>query len=74
MYAYVIVEFFYNGKLLSQQYYNEHIEIQHLYPSHYDFLHVLYLPLIQKAQDTNSIQHLVLSENKIMINGVEHTL
>lgn len=74
MYPFVTVQVTYKGNPLSKKYFEEHPEIQHFYPSHAIFLHTLYLPLLQEAQETNTMQLLEISETAIKINGVEHKL
>ena len=62
------------GKPLSDKYYNEHPEIQQMYPTKEVFMTKLYLPLLHKVQETNTEQILEISENSIKINGVSQTL
>lgn len=61
----------YQGKPLTQRFYDQHPEIQKLYPSKEDFLNKLYIPLFQKAKETQSEQTLEISEHSIKINGEE---
>ena len=74
MYKLPTVSITYQGKSLSEKYYVEHPEIQHLYPSKEVFISKLYLPLLHKVKETNAEQFLELSENSIKINGVSHSL
>ena len=69
-----IVKITYKGKHLSQKEYDEHPEIHHMYPSEEAFMQKLYLPLLQKTQETNSEQFLEVSENSIKINGIPYKL
>jgi hypothetical protein len=74
MYPLPTVKITYQGKPLSAKYYNEHPEIQHLYPNREVFMTKHYLPVLHKLQETNSEQLLEISENSIKINGVPQTL
>ena len=69
-----IVKITYKGKPLGQNEYDEHPEIHHMYPSKEAFMQKLYLPIFQKAQETNSEQFLEVSENSIKINGTPFKL
>lgn len=69
MYAFPTVIVTYNGKPLSKKEYDEHPEIHHLYPSTDVFIKKIYLPLLQKTQETNTVQVLEISEHSIKING-----
>jgi hypothetical protein len=66
---YLKVHVTYRGEPLTQKYFNEHPEIQKLYPSKEVFLNKLYIPLFQKAKETQSEQILEISEDSIKING-----
>ena len=68
---YLKVHVTYRGKPLTQKYFNEHSELQKLYPSKEVFLNKLYIPLFQKAKETQSEQILEISEDSIKINGEE---
>jgi hypothetical protein len=70
MLTFPIVKITYQGKTLTEKYFNEHPEIQHMYPSKDVFMTKLYLPLLEKAKATNIEQILEVSENSIKINGV----
>ena len=74
MYPLPTVKITYQGKPLSLRYYDEHPEIQHLYPAKEVFITRLYIPLLHKAQETNAEQVLEISENSIKINGVSQIL
>ena len=69
-----IVKITYKGKPLGQNEYDEHPEIHHMYPSKEAFMQKLYLPILQKAHETNSEQFLEVSENSIKINGTPFKL
>ncbi len=68
---YLKVQITYRGEPITQRFYNEHPEIQKLYPSKEVFLNKLYIPLFQKAKETQSEQTLEISEHSIKINGEE---
>lgn len=70
MYPLPTVTITYQGKPLTDKYYHEHPEIQHLYPTKELFMTKLYLPLLQRLQEINTEQILEISENSIKINGV----
>ena len=74
MYPLPTVKITYQGKPLSDKYYNAHPEIQKMYPTKEVFMAKLYLPLLHKVQETNTEQILEISENSIKINGVSQTL
>ena len=74
MYTYPTVRITYKGNPLTRRQYDENPEIHHLYPSRETFMQILYLPLLQKARDTNTEQLLEVSENSIKINGVPFEL
>jgi hypothetical protein len=61
----------YQGSPLTEQFYNAHPEIHHLYPAKEVFMERLYIPLLKKLQETNVEQVLEISEHSIRINGVE---
>lgn len=69
-----VVKITYKGKPLSQKEYDERPEIHHMYPSKEAFMQQLYLPLLQKTQETNSEQFIEISENSIKINGIPFKL
>lgn len=64
----------YGGKPLTERYFREHPEIHHLYPTRETFMARIYLPILQKMQETKEDQVLEISENKIKFNGVEQSL
>jgi len=70
MYLLPTVIITYQRKPLSDKYYNEHPEIHPMYPAKEEFMTNLYLPVLQKLQETNAEQVLEISENSIKINGV----
>lgn len=70
MYQLPTVKITYQGKPLSEKYFSEHPEIQHLYPSKEVFMNQLYIPLLQAAQESGTEQILEISEKGIIINGV----
>ena len=70
MYPLPTVIITYQGKPLSDKYYNEHPEIHPMYPTKEEFMNKLYLPVLHKVQETNTEQILEISENSIKINGV----
>ena len=74
MYPFPIVKVTYKGKPLGKKEFEEHPEIHALYPSKEVFMQKLYLPLLQRAQETNTEQFLEVSENSIKINGVPFIL
>ena len=74
MYPLPTVKITYQGKNLSEKYYNDHPKIQQIYPTKEVFMAKLYLPLLHKVQETNTEQILEISENSIKINGVSQTL
>ncbi len=74
MYPLPTVIITYQGKPLSDKYYNEHPEIHPLYPTKEAFMTKLYLPLLQMVKETNTEQILEISENSIKINGVSQNL
>lgn len=59
----------YQGKPLTQRFYDAHPEIHGLYPSPDVFMQRLYLPLIEKMELTKEPQLLEISENKVKVNG-----
>lgn len=71
MYTLPTVQITYQGKRLTDQYFNEHPEIHHLYPSKEEFMKI-YSPLLKKAQETNTEQVLEISEYSIKINGFNY--
>lgn len=64
----------YEGKPLTERYFREHPEIHHLYPTREIFMTRIYLPLLQRVQETREDQVLEISENEIKFNGVEQSL
>jgi hypothetical protein len=74
MYPLPTVKITYQGKPLSDKYYNTHPEIQKMYPTKEVFMAKLYLLLLDKLQETNTEQILEIAENSIKINGVSQTL
>ena len=74
MYLLPTVIITYQGKPLSDKYFNEHPEIHLMYPTKEEFMNKLYLPVLQKVQETNTEQVLEISENSIKINGVSQNL
>jgi hypothetical protein len=74
MYLLPTVIITYQEKPLSDKYYKEHPEIHQLYPTKEEFMTKLYLPVLQKVQETNTEQVLEISENSIKINGVSQNL
>jgi hypothetical protein len=74
MYPLPTVKITYQGKPLSDKYYNEHPEIHQLYPTKEAFMTKLYLPVLQMVKETNTEQVLEISENSIKINGVSQHL
>jgi hypothetical protein len=74
MYPLPTVKITYQGKPLSDKYYNEHPEIHQLYPTKEAFMTKLYLPVLHKVQETNTEQVLEISENSIKINGISQHL
>jgi len=74
MYPLPTVIITYQGKPLSDKYYNEHPEIHPLYPTKEAFMTKLYLPVLQMVQETNTEQVLEISENSIKINGISQHL
>ena len=74
MYPLPTVKITYQGKPLSDKYYNEHPEIHPLYPTKEAFMTKLYLPVLQKVQEKNAEQVLEISENSIKINGISQHL
>ena len=69
IYPNVSVIITHKGEQLSKEYFHEHPEIHHLYPSQEVFYNKLYLPLLEKANSTNQTQILEISENHVKING-----
>ena len=69
-----IVKITYKGKPLGQKEYDEHPEIHHMYPSKEAFMQKIYLPILQKALETNSEQFIEISEKSIKINGTPFKL
>lgn len=69
IYPYVRVIITHKGEQLSKEYYDEHPEIHHLYPSQNVFQNKLYLPLLEKVNSTNQTQTLEISENLVKVNG-----
>lgn len=69
MHAPPIVRVTYQGKPLTQRFYDAHPEIQHLYPSKEEFLAKFYIPLCQKMQESKTDQLLEISETSIRVNG-----
>ena len=59
----------YQGKPLTQRFYDAHPEIHCLYPTKKVFLEKIYKSVVQKMQETNTEQMLELSEDKIQLNG-----
>ena len=74
MYPFPIVKITFNGQPLSKKEYDERPEIHRLYPTKEVFMERLYLPLLKKAQESNTEQLLEISEHSIKINGVVHNL
>ena len=74
MYPLTTIIITYQGKPLSNKYFNEHPEIHPMYPTKVEFMTNLYLPLLHKVQETNTEQILEISENSIKINGVSQNL
>jgi hypothetical protein len=70
MYGIVTVSVLYKGKPLGDKFFNEHPEIQNLYPSKEDFYNLHYLPLLQEARLSGTNVLLVISENSITVNGL----
>lgn len=64
----------YKGEPLSKQYFEDHLEIQQMYPSMEEYQQKLYGPLVEQAQRTGEQQTLEISENEIKINGAIVTL
>lgn len=60
----------YQGKTLSLRFYNEHPEIQHMYPSKEMFVNKIYWPAFQKMRQTNINQIIEIAEHSVKINGV----
>jgi hypothetical protein len=74
MYPLPIVKITFNGQPLSKKVYDERPEIHHLYPTKEVFMERLYLPLLKKAQESNTEQLLEISEHSIKINGALHNI
>jgi len=74
MYLLPTVIITYQGKPLTDKYYNEHPEIHLMFPTKEEFMTKLYLPVLQKVQETNTEQVLEISEKSIKINGVSQNL
>ncbi len=74
MYPLPTVTITYQGKALTDKYYNEHPEIQQMYPTKELFMTKLYLPILHKLQEINTEQILEISEHSIKINGVSLTV
>ena len=74
MYPLPTVIITYQGKPLSDKYYNEHPEIQPMYPTKEAFMTKFYLPVLQMVKETNTEQVLEISEHSIKINGVSQHL
>ena len=74
MYPLPTVKITYQGKALTDKYYHEHPEIQHMYPTKELFMTKLYLPVLQMVQETNTEQVLGISEHSIKINGFSLTV
>lgn len=64
----------YQGSPLTEQFYLEHPEIHHMYPTKEEFMKLLYIPLLKISQDTNIEQVLEISEHSIKINGVKQSI
>jgi hypothetical protein len=64
-----IVTTTYKGKPLTLRYFNEHPEIHPLYPPSEVFINKLYIPLLDKAQETNIEQRLEITEDWVKVNG-----
>jgi len=60
----------YKGKEISEKFLSEHPEIHTLYPSREFFMKSLYLPLLEKAKELNTVQILEITENGIFINDI----
>lgn len=60
----------YKGSPLSKQYFEDHPEIQPLYPSMETNQQKLYVPLVEQAQRTGEQQTLEISETEVKVNGV----
>ena len=74
MYPLPTVTITYQGKALTDNYYHEHPEIQHMYPTKEAFMTKLYLPLLQMVKEKNTEQVLEISEHSIKINGISQHL
>lgn len=60
----------YKGEPLSKQYFEDHSEIQQMYPSMETYQQKLYSPLVEQAQRTGEQQTLEISETEVKMNGV----
>ena len=60
----------YQSKILTEKFFQEHPEIHALYPSKEKFIHEIYLPLLKKAEETQTVYQVEISENGIAFNGV----
>ena len=72
MFKIPIVKVTYQGKVLTEKFYNQHPEIHHLYPTKEEFISKYYKPLFETLKKTNTEQILEISENSIKINGFTH--
>jgi hypothetical protein len=59
----------YKGQALTYQFFDEHPEIHHMYPSRKNFISHLYKLLLDKAQISSEKQVIEISENLILVNG-----
>jgi hypothetical protein len=60
----------YKGKEISEKFLSEHPEIHTLYPSREFFMKSLYMPLLEKVKELNTVQILEITENGIFINEI----
>jgi hypothetical protein len=60
----------YQSKPLTEKFFQEHPEIHDLYPSKEKFMNEIYLPLLKKAEETQTAYQVEISENSITVNGV----
>ena len=74
MYTIPIVKVSYKGNALSARYFDEHPEIQHLYPSKEVFKSQIYLPILKRCMETGEVHTIEISENGVMIDQVKFPL
>jgi hypothetical protein len=70
MYSLPTVKITFQGNPITLKYFNEHPEIQHMYPTKEQFMTLLYIPLLHKMQQMGTTELLEISENAIQINGI----